>query len=291
MDNADARFLRVLRPVERHLFTEKILAAGVFLIDAGQHFHHGGLPGAVFSHQRHHLAGIDAEGSAGKRLHAGKALSIPFSCSKGCIRASESYAGAQDHVRVRRTLPAADHRPAVPGLCFKRLMADIAHADGITGVGPVRSVQPTVPRGAADSVSRSLPPGWRSTCISCVTAANTCRKVGTPCVSARSMRCVSAGIGRPASHRVSWSVCPSRAITADTSEFSNTPFSSSHSASETFRSLREFKNGRGRQPGQCRSVIVIETFRSRADKAQTKGLSHAEPLIRRVRSRPACRAR
>ncbi len=78
MDNADARFLRVLRPVERHLFTEKILAAGVFLVDAGQHFHHGGLTGAVFSHQRHHLAGIDAEGSAGKRLHAGKGFINPF---------------------------------------------------------------------------------------------------------------------------------------------------------------------------------------------------------------------
>ncbi len=52
-----------------------------------------------------------------------------------------------------------------------------------------------------------------STCISFVTTPSTCIKEGTPWVNAISIRVVLLGMGKPASHTTSVSVCPRREIT------------------------------------------------------------------------------
>lgn len=50
-------------------------------------------------------------------------------------------------------------------------------------------------------------------------------KEGTPWVNAISIRVVLLGMGKPASHTTSVSVCPSREITDEISELRTVPFS------------------------------------------------------------------
>ena len=47
------------------LLPQKQNLTGIFFVDPGQHFHHGGFTGAVLSDQRHHSAGINPQGSTG----------------------------------------------------------------------------------------------------------------------------------------------------------------------------------------------------------------------------------
>ena len=57
---------------------------------------------------------------------------MPSSCSKGCIAASEGHTGAEDDIRKRRTLSAANDRLTTLRLLFECLMTDVADGDGIS---------------------------------------------------------------------------------------------------------------------------------------------------------------
>ena len=65
MNNPDTGFLRRFRPRKLTLLPQKQNLTGIFFIDPGQYFHHGGFSGAVLSDQRHHSAGVDPQGGTG----------------------------------------------------------------------------------------------------------------------------------------------------------------------------------------------------------------------------------
>jgi hypothetical protein len=71
VDRADAELLRLLRGARGDGLAGEQDAAGVRLVEAGQHLDQRGLAGPVLAHQRVHLAGVKAQAHALQRLHAG----------------------------------------------------------------------------------------------------------------------------------------------------------------------------------------------------------------------------
>lgn len=59
---------------------------------------------------------------------------MPSSCSKGCIAASEGHTGAEDDIRKRRALSAANDRLTTLRLLFELFMTGVADGDDIPTV-------------------------------------------------------------------------------------------------------------------------------------------------------------
>ena len=78
MNDDDAGLLRLTGIVELHFLPFEGDGARIPGIDAGEHFHEGGLPGAVFPHQGVDLAGTDLEIDISQRVNAGEGLVDAF---------------------------------------------------------------------------------------------------------------------------------------------------------------------------------------------------------------------
>ena len=78
VDHADAKLLGSSGIGDLDFFAFDEDAAGVLRIDTGEHFHERGFAGAVFAHQRVHLARAQVEPRLAEGMNAGKALLDPF---------------------------------------------------------------------------------------------------------------------------------------------------------------------------------------------------------------------
>ncbi|MNY58760.1 hypothetical protein D3C86_1951390 [compost metagenome] len=78
MDNADPGFLRGFRSGEGGFFPQPHQRTRIALIDAGQHFHHGGFASAVFTDQRHHATGVNIQRRAREGFYARERFIDPF---------------------------------------------------------------------------------------------------------------------------------------------------------------------------------------------------------------------
>src|SRR5690606_14176253 len=62
----------------------------------------------------------------------GNDLSIPLSCSNASMMASESDASTENDIRIRGTLPAANHRLTVCGLLFELFVRCVTNFYGVS---------------------------------------------------------------------------------------------------------------------------------------------------------------
>ena len=74
MDHGDAALQSLHRTLKADFFAVQEYLSRVRLVDAEQALHQRGLAGAVFAHQRVHLARLDFEMDVVERAHAGKVL-------------------------------------------------------------------------------------------------------------------------------------------------------------------------------------------------------------------------
>ncbi len=164
----------------------------------------------------------------------------------------------------------------MPGLCFKRLMADIAHADGITRRWP-------------SAVSSANSASWSGGFCFTISSADGAfylhllrdrrehLQEGRHALRQRQIDALRFRRYRQARVAQGERYAPAGQSRQTRRNSVIRLFFIFSPASETFRSLREFKTaGEGNRTMQ--KCDVIETFRSRADKAQKRGSAMLSPL-------------
>ena len=87
VDDHDAALLAVrdAGEIAGFVFEEDVAVEGVVRIDAGQHFHEGGFPGAVFTADGVDLTAVHVQGDVLQGFHAGEGLGDSSHLKNGCV--------------------------------------------------------------------------------------------------------------------------------------------------------------------------------------------------------------